>query len=343
MLSIINEDLFAFSVWSGNNQSGNPIFRLNICSGNKIVRLADMRNQDTKRSHAGDSMAATVPINREILKLSAPDEHYSDRPMSMKVYDNEKGIPTVELRALDYNRENRANLYLIAFPFNGLLKPIPESPLYRIYKGALVTSQKYFYFNNAKYKKVLYLVVEPNLNLFNPDHKYHQDKIEIRMESYSTFKNREKNYEENSAHNTMVVTIKDHEGNYDLEWFHEMLPEAVTSVSEPNTPLWVTFRFTPKEGASTNTDGHQTTVINMARPKDAIYDKPAGKKGQPKSYIQGNVRITTNRNGIRKEIPLHRQDRPKNLDQMMRDAGVFDERDDGRYGGKGKKGSKKRR
>ena len=349
MLNIINDDLFSYSTWTGtNNYSGDPSFRLTITSSNKIVRLLDNKDQPRgQHNHMSDAMAPTVPINRELLKLSAPDQNYNDYPMSMKVYDNEKGIPNVELRALSKDRENRANIYLIAFPFNGFLKNIPESPLYRIYKGALVTSAKKFWFNDRKYKKVLYLIVEPNLNLFKPDHKYHQDKIEVTIEAYATFKNREKNFQESTSHDKMTVTIVNGQGEYTVDMQSEILDDKVEISPEPDKQLWTTFRFIPKdqngnptikgEGDHPSSNGG-TTVVNIGGTrKDDIY-RDKKKNRQPQSFIQGNMRVTTNKHGIRKEIPLNRQDRPKDLDRMMRDAGVFDEpRDDGRYGGKGKK------
>ena len=348
MLKIINEDLFSYSTWTGTNMNGEPCFRLTVTSSNKIVRLLESKDQQKgQRGYMGDAMAPTAPINRELLKLSAPDQNYNNYPMSMKVYDNEKGIPNVELRALTPDRDNRANIYLIAFPFNGFLKCIPESPLYRIYKGALVTSAKKFWFNDRKYKKVLYLIVEPNLNLFKPDHKYHQEKIDVTIEAYATFKDREKNYAESTSHDTMTVTFINGAGEYTVDMESEVLDGRVELPAEPDKQLWTTFRFIPKDqngNPINNNTQPSTTVVNIggARKDDIYRDKK--KNRQPASYIQGNMRVTTNKHGIRKEIPLNRQDRPRDLDRMMRDAGVFDEpRDDGRYGGKGKKKNNRRK
>jgi hypothetical protein len=142
------------------------------------------------------------PLNREILRIAAPIKAIDgvtnctekklafDLPMSIFISYTVNNQPLVEIRCHDHG-ENKANIFVIAFPFNGMILPIKEDPRYRIYRGMIVSSVKPFFFNNRRYRKVLYLIIEPNMNLFNPDHKYHTDTIDIKLESFSLFEDKE--------------------------------------------------------------------------------------------------------------------------------------------------------
>lgn len=241
---------------------------------------------------------STIPLNKELMKINAPEiRAVMDNPMRIKVYDNERSQPQVELNTLMDNYTNKANIYIVGVPFNGTIKPIPEDPKYRIYKGALVVSATPFMFHKRSYSKILYLIIEPNLNLFNPDHKYHTDTIELKIESYDRVR---------PAHETYTLTITNGAGEYKEEWTFDKISqeEYQEGVKTDQLEIWKTFKFEKKEES-----------------EESVGRSSAGKKSAKKNhkdYIKGDVLITTNKHGIRKEVPLHNSGRNYRREEAMK-------------------------
>ena len=208
MLKFINEELFSFqTVQEFDKKNKREYTKIKVVSSNKIQqyereikkreRYASIDNR--KRQDFTSHVDKLIPLNREILKISAPLKKIENAilesslnckmvdfnsPMSININNANIFQPLVDVRC--HNRgEDNANLYIIAFPFNGMIKPIKESPLFRIYKGLIAASAKPFFFNNRKYRKVLYLVVEINKRLFDPAHKYHRTSIDIKSHMHS--------------------------------------------------------------------------------------------------------------------------------------------------------------
>lgn len=291
MLHLINEKLYAFNHSTGENgQFPGFSHHLEICSANELLRYTD---DDTPENGSVDTseMKKFTPINRKIMSLHSSDEDFFNHPMSMRVaYDQvrDKVVPTVDVRCLHPSCDNRTNLYIIAFPFNGMMAPIPEDPKYRIYRGTLVSSGRSFWYNGHRYRKILYLIIEPNLNLFRPDHKYHCDRIDIKFEAMRVYHDRNDNNRQKADHDTMTVSITNANGDYVMTSDRETLESGIDmdSFSGSGKPLWVTFRFEPRADEG-----------NFKRDRS---DNPATKT-DGNAYT--NVRITTNRHGIRKEIP----------------------------------------
>ena len=220
MLNLINEELMAYSTIT-TNEKGKSYTKIKVATTNKFQQYendsrGNRNNTDNRDTYqkAPKKTGATIvsnadvlkPIDREIIRISAPLKNIGDfiaqdesskeinfdLPMSINVDSTNKYQPHVEVRCHEQG-DDRANLYVVAFPFNGMIKPIPENPQYRIYRGLIASSVRSFFFNNRKYRKVLYLVIEVNKNLFKPDHKYHTDKIDIQLESYALFTDRDTN------------------------------------------------------------------------------------------------------------------------------------------------------
>jgi hypothetical protein len=282
------------------------------------------------------------PLNREILRVAAPIKEIEeftnctekkldfDLPMSIFINRTIMNQPLVEIRCHEQG-EDRANIFLVAFPFNGMIQPIKEDPRYRIYKGMIVSSAKPFFFNNRRYRKVLYLIIEPNKNLFNPTHKYHTDVIDIKLESFALFDDRETGLKKTN-HETYILNVRDPDGTYDDDWTYEVIDEAVIMTCGENEPLWPTFTFPNKPAYS--------TPGKFSRPNQG-YRGDKYKKPQ----VVGDTMVTTNKHGIRKETSIGTKNHPKrDIDEMIKSSGINENQkrsyDNTSYN-KGSKGKKK--
>ena len=364
MLKIVNEELMAYSTIDVLVK-GQEYTKIKVATSNKLQQYEnDSRfnratgKDNTDKSTNSDAASKKVsivsnvdqlkPINREIIRISAPlktigdfsaqpNETKSvefDLPMTLNVANNGRQ-QNVEVRC-HAEGDDKTNLYVVAFPFNGMIKPIPLNPQYRIYKGLIASSAKPFFFNNRKYRKVLYLVIEINKNLFKPDHKYHTDEIGIQLESYSLFTDNETK-EQKTTCETFLLRIFSENGDYSMHWDYNVANEAIMMTAEPGQNLWTTFDVSSiknsRDGQNRNSKAEFTTRKPNSKQKPVV--------------VEGDMMVTTNKHGIRKEIPINRGNRrngkgnnnkPNDIDQMMKDSGMFD----GGYENRGKKNGGKR-
>lgn len=342
MLTILDEDLCSFNCVQGiDPRTKLPSFKLTVATSNKLVHYA--KPQNGKKQKNGVDMTSNPKLEtttREILSVTTPSDDvtgYRNLPISLRVGENARGVPTVNIRCLGENDANKANIYVIAFPFNGMIKPIPEDPKYHIYKGLIAASQRPFMYNGRRYRKILYLVVEPHMALFNADHKYHVNSIPIQIESYAIYKDKE-NDDEKTNHETYTLTIVGQDGMYTENWEYETLNEAVNIPASSETPVWHTFKFATSD---TKPSGN----------KGGFRGQKSGKlkNGKREGYVQGDMYVTTNKHGIRKEVSINKgrgQKGSGDIDRMMKQSGMFEPKDDRRetYGRKkGNKGKKGRR
>lgn len=370
MLTFVNEELFSYNTKTEKTQNGKEVLQLSIGTSNFLVAYAKGSKMDKyhnpqdeqkiNKKHDIDMRdnPKIEPINREILNISyISDDQLKDpsllmaQPTSIKVTENNRGIPVVTARCLQNDSPNKSNLYIIAFPFNGMILPIAEDPRYRIYKGLIMSSVRFFYYKNRRYRKILYLVIEPHKALFDPNHKHHTDVIDIKLESYAIYRDRETG-EEKTNHETFTLDISDKISS--SNWEYETLNEAKRIEPDTATPLWTTFKFDskPNNGKSYNKNQNSDE-------KPRMNNKP--KNGQKPGYIEGNTYVTTNKHGIRKEVSINQnrggysQNNNRNnqkksggddFERMLRESGMYDEdynRDNRRGGNRGKKGKKNNR
>lgn len=344
MLTFINEELFSYlPKVEKNTQTGKDIMQLEVASSNFLVTYAKGSKMDKyhnpkeekniNRKHDIDmrNNPSIEPINREILtvnyvndRLQKEPKLLSEQATSMKVTDNPKGAPTVAIRCLRDDSPNKCDLYVVAFPFNGMILPIEEDPCYRIYKGMIVPSVRPFYFNGRRYRKILYLVIEPHRALFAPDHKHHQDKINLKLDSFAIYKDRETG-DEKTNHETLNIAFKSTGMEYN--WEYEVMNEAKRIEPDIGTTLWNTFKFEPKQ-FDNNRRGYSNEDNRDYKPRQNT--KP--KNGKKNGYVEGNTYVTTNRHGIRKEVPINNRNRDNynhnnqdSLERMMRESGMYDE------------------
>ena len=370
MLTFVNEELFSYATkHEVNAQTKKEILQLSVSTSNYLVTYAKgskmdkyhnpQQDQKINKNHDIDMRdnPSIVPINREILSVNyVSDDQASNpsqlmnQPTSLKVTENNRGIPQVSVRCLKDNSENKSDIYVVAFPFNGMILPIPEDPPYRIYKGMIMSSVRPFYFKGRRYRKILYLVVEPHRALFNQNHKYHTDTISLKLESYAIYKDKDTG-DEKTNHETFHLDMMQNSCNYG--WEYEIMDEAFRIEAVPDKPLWVTFKFTQKDSNKNQSHRQNPQNQDSDNPFSGRTPNPAKKKnGQKNGYVEGNTYVTTNKNGIRKEVPIRNNSFKKNdkkdLDSMMQNSGMFDEDKfdrTNRYDRKkkGKKGGKKNR
>ena len=323
MLNLINEELMAYSTIT-TNEKGKSYTKIKVATSNKLQQYendsrANRNNADNRATYqqAPKKTGATIvsnadvlkPIDREIIRISAPLKNIGDfiaqdessreinfdLPMSINVDSTNKYQPRVEVRCHEQG-DDRANLYVVAFPFNGMIKPIPENPQYRIYRGLIASSARSFFFNNRKYRKVLYLVIEINKNLFKPDHKYHTDKIDIQLESYALFTDRDTNEKKTNCE-VFKLSVLSAEGEYATEWTYNTVDEAIMMSVEPGQQLWTTYDINAyRENKNLRNNGEF---------------KKNNSKQKPVTY-EGDMLVTTNKHGIRKEVILNNNNYNRN-------------------------------
>jgi hypothetical protein len=316
MLKLINEELLNFK-YSKSKDAHSDKNVITILSGESIIRSDNITHK-------------LSPLNKDIIKINTRNtkDYYND-PMSIKVYTNERNIPQVEVNVLGNNFDNRTNLYIVAFPFNGYVKKIPEDPKYRIYKGVLAYSMKPFTFNDKSYKKVLYLVIEPNLNLFSPDHKYHTDTIPIVLESYNDIYGEDDKIK--TVHETFNLVLTDKDGAYSTVWEKEEFDEKITLEQDEEAPLWTTFKFLPREERE-KAKLEKGEYTNENKPKyiqKHKSDKPY--------YIKDGIMITENKHGIRKEVVLNKNNEDYNYNRSKYEYDDYDNYGNNKYRKKNKK------
>ena len=356
MLTFVNGELFSYNARTEkNDQTGKSILQLKVATSNALVTYAKGSKMD-KYHNPQESKDINpkydidmrdnpeiVPINRDILTVNYVSEDQLKDPSllmtqatSLKVVENRNGIPVVSARCLIEDSPNKSNLYVVAYPFNGMLTPIENDPHYRIYKGMIMSSVRPFYFNGKHYRKILYLVIEPHMALFDQNHKYHTDHIDIKLESYAIFKDRESG-DEKTNHEIFTLHLSDKIST--SNWEYEVLNYPYKIEPSTGTSLWTTFHFKPNQGNRNFNNPQSRSQYN-----ENDYQRPTTRSGQntgrphngqKSGYVEGNTYVTTNRHGIRKEVPMGNnfskyKEPNKDFDQMLKDSGMYDDYSDDR-------------
>ena len=87
------------------------------------------------------------------------------------------GKPIVKINASDENKFD-TDVYMIAIPFNGIIKPIEKSFDFRIFRAFIANSdRRNIEFDGEFYKSIAYMIVVPNIQLLNEDHKYSKESL----------------------------------------------------------------------------------------------------------------------------------------------------------------------
>lgn len=274
MLTLINKELFSFA-----DKKRDEDYQIDIFSTPQATKYSVKDNK-------------ALPNKRQILRILSQAENYKDYKSNISVRDIGNNKKSVLIKANDQvNRD--ANVFVVAFPFNGLIKPIPYSKEYRIYKGIIASSDSFnIVFNNKKYKNVLYLVIEPNMNLFNEDHKYHTDAIKIEIESVVLDKGGEKIQ---SVRDVLSLSITKDGHGCEMERFE--LGEVIDISHFAKDKIYHQFQIAPQnDRRRDNQQDYQNNNHRKPNQKPATWEnkKPQTKKSD-------------------------------NLDSMIMDAGLYDE------------------
>ena len=267
MIKFINENLFSFATKKEKNNFGE-FYRTNINTSLKILQNDVIKGE-------------TKPMIRTIASIFSPEDDYGKMKMSVNIRTNDYGKSSVRIKADNKNRFD-ANLFVIAFPFNGIIKPIPESKQYRIYKGLISMSSDYSVsFNNKKYKKVFYLLIEPNMNLFKEEHEYHTDSIQIDFESFTLTKDKNN---QNSENKTAVETMKfiiTKDGT-STEWDKKVVDQIDTNQFR-DMPLYTTYvkKEKGKEATTERPQTHKTMIKTRDDNSKRFYNTAANPESKP--------------------------------------------------------------
>lgn len=246
MINIINENLFSFNTEERENEkTGDTYYKLSINSSSKIVR----KNQNGELVH-------TI---RTFATLFSPEKAYSNYNTLISVKDSEDGRKRfVTLKAVKESSYN-ANVFMVAFPFNGIIKPIPFNKVCRIHKGMISISDDYnIQFNGRNYHKVLYLMLEPYMKIFAGDENHEAvDHLDIPIESYSIVRDK-RNPSNPPKSNHEVMTIHITKDGYTVTWKTELV-DFVDMSQYKSTPL---YQLYTRPNANTNTSSNSNTTPN---------------------------------------------------------------------------------
>lgn len=229
MLTIINQELFDVSKIKKDEETG--ACEIDFFTSEKI-------NQD-------------IPADRkkQFVKLKTPTADYSNYKHIVSVRENEYKKRSVLIRATEEARRD-ANIILVAFPFNGLIKPIAPSKNFRIYKGIIASSDTYnIQHEGFSYKKILYFVIEPNMILFDND----EDLAKIPIEFVAVSYNKKDNERVTMSHTLEILISRDGTVVYDTK-IEEIEPIDMSQYK--GMKLYQQFEIKPRTNKPQNRDNY---------------------------------------------------------------------------------------
>lgn len=265
MLNIINQELFNFKSSEKEAANQEKLYQLDIFT----TPQASRQIKDELRG-------------RQVLRLLSASKEYTSFKQSISVRDNENGKRSVLIRANSFSKRDD-NVFLIAFPFNGIIKPIEYSKQYRIYKGLIASSDsRNIQFSNNKYQKILYLVIEPNMNLFDQDHKYHTDNINIEIEAYSRCDDNDPDKDRCSVQNKLTLNIT--KDQFSCNTTSDKV-EAIDTSKFRDTQLYKQFRINKDNKFGEAKDNEQPKYVETQKPK---YQNKPNTQQQKQNFSKPN-------------------------------------------------------
>jgi hypothetical protein len=262
MLKVVNNELFQFETETGTNNYGS-YFKTKV---NPI-----MQEKDGKDHRILTIMSSTKDYNENPIMLSSNSKSDNDNA-------------NVLAKSFTANKIDM-HLYLVAFPFNGLACPILGSNLYRIHRGYLLQSKaRDIAFDGGMYKKILYLLIEPNVNFFDQAHRDYRNEINIHFVAHN-LENVEGSNDPVTVQETMKVSMKP-TGDFAVSLdFVEVPPIDVNDMK--GTPLYTVFVRKDRVPADQN---YAAKVTNRYQRQDnkpqtrPTYKKPQNKEVEKLGY-----------------------------------------------------------
>jgi len=222
MINVVNNELFKFETQKCDSEHGEYF---------KTLILSSITSINSE-------------IPSRIVTVTSSSQNYNDNKTAVAVRLTGNNNVNVLVKSNERNKYN-SDVFLVAFPFNGIAAPILESKAFRIHKGTIVVSdKKNIPFRGTTYKKILYLVVEPNMHLFDSTNRIKPSEIDFSLTSYNLFTGSDKKTV--TIKETMKIGIA--EDGFDVSW-----TEAECAPIDKNafgtTPLFVRYEKAEKVAA----------------------------------------------------------------------------------------------
>lgn len=226
MLYVVNHELFQFNTESGTNEYGTV---------HKTRVYPNIPTADDKE--------------HRIMTIVSNSKNYNSNNMQLTSSKVEGGNVNVLLKSFDTNKYDM-RLYLVALPFNGLAAHIPQSNLYRIHKGFLYTSKaRNIQVGDSTYKKVLYLLVEPNVRMLDPENPKHVSSIDLVFDSYN-IENVPGSEEKKTVQETITLTMRlSDDEPYTIKWDKQEV-DPIDKETLKDIPLYTLYERKDKIPAS---------------------------------------------------------------------------------------------
>lgn len=234
MLVCINPDLITLNGETENRKNGGSPYYKICCDTSRLITAKDPNKVNSPRPILRMACNATIESSNYELNIPPQEEDGSFTrvnthtvygvPTSFSSRENGKSVSVL----VREETENRTDVYVVAFPFHGVLKPIQKSNRYDVLKGMISVSGGYSIpFGTYTYKNILYLVlaVDPATTT---------EPIGIRLESYC-LKTMKKGAQI-TMHEMMDITL-----NGDLSTFnlHDEQVEPIDMEQFKGIPVWV--------------------------------------------------------------------------------------------------------
>lgn len=179
---------------------------------------------------------------------------------SIGTYINQKGSES-EIVELHNTGGSGANLFVIALPFNGILKNIPSDPKYRILKALILKDNSS---EEWATRSILYLVLHINYGLFAPKHPYHTDKIHLEFSAFNKMKREEVSSYIDITNDDVVIS---------QERFTDLLNPTFINIK--NDPVWVIY----------NPNKSREEVLLKSQEITKEYNKQLAQHNQVKEFV----------------------------------------------------------
>jgi len=263
MLHVVNNNLFDFQTEAGTSKYGDYF---------KTKVFPNVPQKETE-------------VNPRLLTIVSASKNYNDYPMLLLSSGTKESGINVLLKSFENNKYDM-QLYLVAFPFNGLADAIPKSNMYRIHRGYLYTSKtRTVKFGDSTYKKVLYLLVEPNVKMFDPNNAHHTDSIELEFVSYN-IENVENSDSKRTVKTTVTLTMypKTATKPYDIDW----ITEEVDPIDKESLKDIDIFPLYVRKDQIPASEEDISKVISKIKPKQQPKNKNNNSSNSVKHEKQSN-------------------------------------------------------
>ena len=237
MITFINESLIKIEEIKKENASKKSKKIYSVISNAKILQRA-VDKKDAEKTYIKKITAPVADI------IADDDTYQSNRTTFVSTKrrknDNVKIIT-------DPNAPFDSHCIVVAFPYNGILKPFPEKMPFRIIRAFIAHSHFYtISFEGKKYNKCLYMVIVPNMQLLEETAKFKKDKLYFKIDSFEPVKpieGQDETTDKKCYQRSLSIQVtKDGVSSRIME----RVVDFVDTKEFDGKPIWNLFKFTPK-------------------------------------------------------------------------------------------------